>query len=55
MTRYSRQDVLRILHISARQLQGWERASLISSQESYGFAELAQLRTLREPRLPVVH
>ncbi|HEY9125774.1 MAG TPA: tetratricopeptide repeat protein [Acidobacteriaceae bacterium] len=48
MTRYSRQDVLRILHISARQLQGWERAGLISSTESYGFAELAQLRTLRE-------
>ena len=47
VTRYSRQDVLRILHISARQLQGWERAGLISSIESYGFAELAQLRTLR--------
>jgi len=48
VTRYSRQDVLRILHISSRQLQGWERAGLISSQENYGFAELAQLRTLRE-------
>lgn len=48
VTRYSRQDVLRILQISARQLQGWERAGLISSTEAYGFAELAQLHTLRD-------
>ena len=48
MTRYSRQDVLRILQISPRQLLGWERAGLISAQEDYGFPELAQLRTLRE-------
>jgi tetratricopeptide (TPR) repeat protein len=47
VTRYSRQDVLRILRISARQLQGWERAGLISSLTDYGFPELAQLRTLR--------
>jgi len=48
MTRYSRQDVLRILQISPRQLLGWERAGLISSCEDYGFPELAQLRILRE-------
>ena len=48
MTRYSRQDVLRILKISPRQLLGWERAGLISSTDRYGFPELAQLRTLRE-------
>jgi tetratricopeptide (TPR) repeat protein len=48
VTRYSRQDVLRILHISSRQLLGWERAGLIPSQESYGFGEMAQLSTLRE-------
>jgi tetratricopeptide (TPR) repeat protein len=48
VTRYNRQDVLRILKISSRQLQGWERAGLISSTEGYGFPELAQLRTLRE-------
>ncbi len=48
MTRYSRQDVLRILHISPRQLLGWERAGLIPLQAEYGFPELAQLRTLRE-------
>ena len=48
MTRYSRQDVLRIFEISPRQLLGWERAGLIPAQEYYGFPELAQLRTLRE-------
>jgi len=47
MTRYSRQDVLRILQISSRQLLGWERAGLISATEEYGFPEMAQLRTLR--------
>jgi len=48
MTRYSRQDALRILQISPRQLANWERASLIPAKEQYGFPELAQLRTLRE-------
>ncbi|MFC5861116.1 tetratricopeptide repeat protein [Acidicapsa dinghuensis] len=47
MTRYSRQDVLRILQISARQLTGWERANLIPVCEQYSFRELSQLRTLR--------
>jgi tetratricopeptide (TPR) repeat protein len=48
VTRYSRQDVSRILRIGPRQLIGWERAGLIPVQDSYGFPELAQLRTLRE-------
>ena len=50
MTRYSRQDVLRILKISSHQLSGWERAGLISAAEIYGFPELTQLQTLRELR-----
>ena len=50
MTSYSRQDVLRILQISARQLQGWERAGLIQPQQSYSFQDLGQLRTLRSLR-----
>ncbi len=50
MTSYSRQDVLRILEISARQLQAWERAGLISQQEIYTFQDLGQLRTLRSLR-----
>jgi tetratricopeptide (TPR) repeat protein len=50
VTSYSRQDVLRILDISSRQLQGWERASLIPSQQAYTFQDLGQLRTLRALR-----
>ena len=47
MTSFSRQDVLRILQISSRQLQGWERAGLIAQRETYSFQDLGQLRTLR--------
>ena len=47
MSSYTRRDVLRILQISARQLQGWERAGLIEPQQSYSFQDLGQLRTLR--------
>jgi tetratricopeptide (TPR) repeat protein len=50
LTSYSRQDVLRILQISSRQLQGWERAGLISQRETYTFQDLGQLRTLRSLR-----
>jgi tetratricopeptide (TPR) repeat protein len=56
VTSYSRQDVLRILQISSRQLQGWERAELIAQQQSYSFQDLGQLRTLRilrEEAVPV--
>ncbi|HEY6374591.1 MAG TPA: tetratricopeptide repeat protein [Edaphobacter sp.] len=48
MTRYNRQDVLRILHLHARQITAWERAGLISPIEQYSFEELGQLRTLRD-------
>ncbi len=50
MTRYSRQDVLRILHLRARQLTAWEQAGLIPANEIYSFEDLAQLRTLRALR-----
>ena len=50
MTRYSRQDVLRILHLRSRQLQAWEQAGLVPASESYTFEDLAQLRTLRSLR-----
>jgi tetratricopeptide (TPR) repeat protein len=48
VTRYSRQDVLRILHLNARQIASWERAGLISPTEQYSFEELGQLRALRD-------
>lgn len=47
MTQYSRRDVLRILHLQARQLKAWERSGLISSHKHYSFGDLTQLRTLR--------
>ncbi|MGB7171401.1 MAG: tetratricopeptide repeat protein, partial [Acidobacteriaceae bacterium] len=50
MNRYSRQDVLRILRISSRQLSGWERAGLIAFSTDYGFQDLVQLRKLRDLR-----
>jgi tetratricopeptide (TPR) repeat protein len=50
VTSYSRQDVLRILQISSRQLAGWEKAELIPVQQTYTFQDLGQLRTLRALR-----
>ena len=50
MNRYSRQDVLRILRISSRQLSAWERAGLIAFSSDYGFQDLVQLRKLRDLR-----
>ena len=50
MNPYTRPDVLRILHINARQLRGWERAGLIAHSETYSFQDLVQLRKLRDLR-----
>jgi tetratricopeptide (TPR) repeat protein len=50
VTRYCRQDVLRILGIRAKQLRAWERASLVAFQNNYSFQDLVQLRTLRDLR-----
>jgi len=48
VTRYSRQDVLRILHLNTRQMMSWERAGLISPREQYSFEDLSQFRALRD-------
>ena len=50
MTRYSRQDVLRILRIRAKQLRAWERAGLVAFSDTYSFQDLVQLRKLRDLR-----
>lgn len=50
MTSYSRQDVLRILQITSRQLFAWEKAELFSPRQAYSFQDLGQLRTLRALR-----
>ena len=48
VSQYHRLDVLRMLHLPARQLEIWERAGLIAPAEAYGFDALSQLRKLRE-------
>ena len=50
VSRYSRQDVLRILRLHARQVAAWERAGLVAAGESYSFQDLVQLRKLRDLR-----
>ncbi len=53
MTRYTRQDLLRILHLQPRQLAAWEREGLfptIPDEEPYSFEHLSRLRALREMR-----
>ena len=52
---YSRAETRRLLKITERQLQGWERQKLLPASETYGFKELLALRTLlklRAARLP---
>lgn len=51
MTRYTRQDVLRILHLKTAQLAAWEREGLmpaLGEGETYAFEHLSRLRALRE-------
>ena len=50
VSRYSRQDVLRILRLRARQVTAWERAGLIETGDSYSFQDLVKLRKLRDLR-----
>jgi tetratricopeptide (TPR) repeat protein len=50
VSKYSRQDVLRILRLHARQISAWERAGLIEAGDSYSFQDLVKLRKLRDLR-----
>jgi len=45
---YSRTDLLRILHITARQLANWERNELVTSQENYSFSDLLEIKKIRD-------
>src|SRR5579859_3388400 len=46
--RYSRQDLIRILRVSPRQLLAWERAGLLAAAESYTFFDLLQVKKVRD-------
>jgi tetratricopeptide (TPR) repeat protein len=48
VSRYCREDVLRILRLPIKQLNAWEKAGLVTSSENYSFDELVQLRKLRD-------
>ena len=50
MNPYGRADVLRILHISAKQLVGWQRAGLAPHSDSFSFTDLVQLQAIRDLR-----
>jgi tetratricopeptide (TPR) repeat protein len=45
---YSRADLLRILHITARQLSNWERIGLVTSGEAYSFSDLLEIKKVRD-------
>lgn len=45
---YSRADLLRILHVTPRQLANWERNGLITSAESYTFSDLLEIKKVRD-------
>ena len=46
--RYSREDLIRILQVSQRQLLAWEKAGLLGSAESYNFFDLLQVKKVRD-------
>jgi len=46
--RYSRADLLRILRLTPRQLQAWEKAGLVTAGESFSFFDLVQIKKVRD-------
>lgn len=46
--RYSREDLIRILQITPRQLLAWEKAGLLAVAESYNFFDLLQVKKVRD-------
>ena len=47
---YTREEVIRLLNISERQLKAWERYDLIRPSEQFAFSDLIALRTLMKLR-----
>lgn len=45
---YSRADLIRILHLSPRQLANWERAGLVTSSQTYSFSDLLEIKKVRD-------
>jgi tetratricopeptide (TPR) repeat protein len=47
---FGRADVIRILHISAKQFAGWQKAGLVPSTDSFSFADLTHIKQVRDLR-----
>ncbi len=45
---YTREEALRVVGISERQLRGWERQELVPALEQFAFADLIALRSLQK-------
>ena len=45
---YSREDLLRILHLTPRQLANWERLGLLTCSEKYSFSDLLEIKKVRD-------
>lgn len=45
---YNRNEVIRILRITPRQLSSWEKAGLVTAAESYSFFDLLQIKKVRD-------
>jgi len=45
---YARADLLRILHVTPRQLASWERAGLIAASTAYSFTDLLKIKKVRD-------
>jgi tetratricopeptide (TPR) repeat protein len=45
---YSRSDLLRILHLTPRQLANWERAGIIAACPAYSFSDLLKIKKVRD-------
>jgi len=50
MNRFCRADILRILHITPKQLAGWQRAGLVTISDQFSFFDLVQLQKVRDLR-----
>jgi len=50
MNRFCRSDILRILHITPKQLSAWQRAGLAPVSDDYSFFDLIQLKQVRDLR-----
>jgi tetratricopeptide (TPR) repeat protein len=48
MNRFCRSDILRILHVTPKQLSGWQRAGLVPVSDDYSFFDLLQLKQVRD-------